>query len=112
MPDKCDLSLKMGAEEANKALAELQLKLIRLQLKMRQQSVPAVIMYEGCDASGKGGSILRITEKLDPRGVLSGPSARLILSRNPTTTSGGSGPDFPLEANSLSLIVVGMAESW
>ena len=26
-------------------------------------------MFEGWDASGKGGAIRRITEKLDPRGV-------------------------------------------
>jgi polyphosphate kinase 2 (PPK2 family) len=68
MPDKLDLSLKMGSREADKAVSELQLKLIRLQLKMRQSGVPVIVMYEGCDASGKGGSILRITEKLDPRG--------------------------------------------
>ena len=64
-----DLSKKMKNDEYLRELAELQLRLLRLQLKMRQRKIPMVIMYEGWDASGKGGSIMRITEKMDPRNV-------------------------------------------
>lgn len=63
-----DLSLSLSKEEYEKVLPDRQLTLIRLQQKIRKAGVPVIIMYEGWDASGKGGSILRITEKLDPRG--------------------------------------------
>jgi len=66
--EKVDLSLKISTEEYLKELPKVQLKLVRLQQRMRVAGVPVVIMYEGRDASGKGGSILRITEKIDPRG--------------------------------------------
>ena len=69
MLEKVDLSLKMSHDESEKILAGLQLKLVQLQQKIRKRGVPVIIMYEGWDASGKGGSILRITSKLDARGI-------------------------------------------
>lgn len=69
MLDKLDISRKMSREDSEKELTCLQLQLVRLQMKARAAGTPVVIMYEGRDASGKGGSILRITQKLDPRGV-------------------------------------------
>lgn len=68
MLEKVDLSIKMDEDEYNDKLPKIQLKLVRLQQQARAAGIPMVIMYEGWDASGKGGSILRITEKLDPRG--------------------------------------------
>jgi AMP-polyphosphate phosphotransferase len=68
MLEKIDLSLQIGEDDYNKKLPELQLKLLRLQQKIREHKVPVLIAYEGWDASGKGGSILRITQTLDPRG--------------------------------------------
>jgi len=44
------------------------LKLVKLQQAIRENNVPVLIAYEGWDASGKGGSILRITQRLDARG--------------------------------------------
>lgn len=69
MLEKVDLSLKMSRDESLKHLDDLQLKLLRLQQQIREKGIPILIIYEGWDASGKGGSILRITQKLDPRGV-------------------------------------------
>jgi polyphosphate kinase 2 (PPK2 family) len=37
--------------------------------------VPVVIVFEGWDASGKGGTIRRLTESLDPRGFVVHPIA-------------------------------------
>jgi polyphosphate kinase 2 (PPK2 family) len=68
MLEEVDLSLKLDNQDYEKKILDVQLKLVLLQQHLRQQEVPVCVMYEGWDASGKGGSILRITEKLDPRG--------------------------------------------
>ena len=47
---------------------ELQQDLRRLQHQLYRERIPLVIVYEGWDASGKGGSIRRLTRELDPRG--------------------------------------------
>ncbi len=69
MLETVDLSLKMDKDACAKELDALQFRLLRLEQKMRKAGLPVVVAYEGWDASGKGGSILRITQKLDPRGV-------------------------------------------
>jgi polyphosphate kinase 2 (PPK2 family) len=51
-----------------KTLAELQLELLTAELKLRECCNPALVLFEGWDAAGKGGAIKRLTEKLDPRG--------------------------------------------
>ncbi len=68
MLEKVDLSLEIDKDEYEEKLPELQLKLLRLQQEIKEKRVPVLIAYEGWDASGKGGSILRITQTLDPRG--------------------------------------------
>jgi polyphosphate kinase 2 (PPK2 family) len=51
-----------------KTLADLQLEILEAELKLRECCNPAVVLFEGWDAAGKGGAIKRLTEKLDPRG--------------------------------------------
>lgn len=51
-----------------KALKDCQEQLLRIQQAYYRQGKRAIIVFEGWDASGKGGVIRRITEKLDPRG--------------------------------------------
>ncbi len=58
-----------------KELAALQLELLSVELKHRERGTPVVIAFEGWDASGKGGAIKRLTEKLDPRGYSVWPIA-------------------------------------
>lgn len=85
MLEKVDLSLKMSKDDSEKHLNDLQLKLIRLQQDIRNKEIAALVIYEGWDASGKGGSILRITQKLDPRGIKVwpvGPPSEEELSYN------------------------------
>ena len=48
-------------------LAKLQVKLVRLQEWIKYKGLRVVILFEGRDAAGKGGSIKRITESLNPR---------------------------------------------
>jgi polyphosphate kinase 2 len=50
-------------------LAELQLELVRLQYWVKQQGLKVVVLFEGRDAAGKGGTIKRLTEPLNPRGA-------------------------------------------
>src|SRR5882672_4107842 len=65
-----DLSLEIKDKKAYEAaLAEVQLRLLRLQQRDYHKRRRAIILLEGWDAAGKGGAIRRMTEKLDPRGV-------------------------------------------
>jgi polyphosphate kinase 2 (PPK2 family) len=75
MLEKVDLSADISRKDYEKQILEIQLGLVELQQKIRVKGIPVIIMYEGWDASGKGGSILRITEKIDPRGCRVWPIA-------------------------------------
>src|SRR3954463_9474461 len=50
-------------------MAELHLELVRLQYWVKQQGLKLVLIFEGRDAAGKGGTIKRLTEPLNPRGA-------------------------------------------
>jgi polyphosphate kinase len=50
-------------------MAELELELVRLQYWVKQQGLRVVLIFEGRDAAGKGGTIKRLTEPLNPRGA-------------------------------------------
>jgi len=59
-----------------KELERLQVELVRLQDWVVHKSLKVVVLFEGRDTAGKGGTIKRITEKTNPRVVRSSPSAR------------------------------------
>lgn len=63
-----DLTLAVPRDEYMLQLARRQIQLRELGWQVYQQKRPVVIVFEGWDAAGKGGTIRRITEKLDPRG--------------------------------------------
>jgi len=48
-------------------LAKLQVDLVKLQEWIRDRGLKVVVIFEGRDAAGKGGTIKRITESLNPR---------------------------------------------
>lgn len=74
--DTVDLSLKLDKKDYEKRLEELQYKMLRLQRAVFQIGHRVLCVFEGWDASGKGGAIKRMTEVLDPRGfVVHGISA-------------------------------------
>jgi len=54
-------------DEYKPKLKEAQLKLLNLQLELAESRNSLVVVFEGPDAAGKGGSIKRVTERLDPR---------------------------------------------
>lgn len=50
-----------------KELAKLQIELVKLQEWVKHKGLKIVAIFEGRDAAGKGGTIKRITESLNPR---------------------------------------------
>lgn len=64
---RVDLSLNLEREAYAAELRRLQAALRPLQMELAERRRPAIVVYEGWDASGKGGNIKRLTEPLDPR---------------------------------------------
>lgn len=64
-------SKKLSKEEKNKRyekeLRRLQIELIKQQHWIEEKGLKVVLIFEGRDAAGKGGTIKRITESLNPR---------------------------------------------
>lgn len=63
-------SSKLSSKEYEKELARLQVELVKMQYWAKHTGTRIVILFEGRDAAGKGGTIKRITEPLNPRGCL------------------------------------------
>lgn len=61
-----------------KELTQLQIELLKLQNHVKEQGLKVLIIFEGRDAAGKGGTIKRITEHLNPRG------ARIVALEKPS----------------------------
>jgi polyphosphate kinase len=57
----------MKRKEYEKALRKLQVELCALQDWVKQQGLRVVVIFEGRDAAGKGGTIKAITERVSPR---------------------------------------------
>jgi polyphosphate kinase 2 (PPK2 family) len=72
---EADLSVKLGAREAERALAQAQQHLLALRLQLAgligdgEPGPPLLVLFEGWDAAGKGGCIRRLVSPLDPRHV-------------------------------------------
>ncbi|WP_146345315.1 polyphosphate kinase 2 family protein [Falsiphaeobacter marinintestinus] len=62
-----DMTKRLGKQKYFRKLAELQLKLAQVQQAFLFSGDKAVIVFEGWDAAGKGGTIRRISQALDPR---------------------------------------------
>lgn len=50
-----------------KELARLQVELVRMQNWVKAEGLKIVVLFEGRDAAGKGGTIKRVTEPMNPR---------------------------------------------
>lgn len=61
-------SSKLPRKFYEKELARLQVELVKMQYWAKHTGTRIVILFEGRDAAGKGGTIKRITEPLNPRG--------------------------------------------
>src|SRR5829696_5325785 len=69
---------KLKKKQYEEELAKLQLELIKLQEWVKHAGLKVVVLFEGRDAAGKGGTIKRITESLNPR------IARVVALAAPT----------------------------
>jgi polyphosphate kinase 2 (PPK2 family) len=65
--DELDTEKQIDRDEYRNRLDDLQLELLRYQLRIKESKRTVMLVFEGPDAAGKGGVIKRITEKLDPR---------------------------------------------
>jgi polyphosphate kinase 2 (PPK2 family) len=61
-------SEKLSKKLYEKELVRLQIELVKMQYWIKQVGLKVIIVFEGRDAAGKGGTIKRITEPLNPRG--------------------------------------------
>ena len=60
---------KLKRKKYERELARLQLELVKLQHWVQHAGLRVVLVFEGRDAAGKGGTIKRILEPLNPRGA-------------------------------------------
>ena len=64
--------------EYEQELTKLQIELLKLQNHVKENGLKILMIFEGRDAAGKGGTIKRITEHLNPRG------ARVVALEKPS----------------------------
>ena len=62
------IKVKKKKLKYEKELVKLQIELLKLQSYVKEKGLKELILTEGRDAAGKGGTIKRITEHLNPRG--------------------------------------------
>ena len=63
-----DLKKTLSEAAYEEQLVDLQLEMRQLALRLYAEKRSLIVAYEGWDASGKGGSIRRLTSHIDPRG--------------------------------------------
>ena len=76
-------SKKMGRRAYEAEKAALQAELLKVQLWAQDTGQKFVMLFEGRDAAGKGGTIKRFTEHLNPR------AARVVALNKPTDEERG-----------------------
>lgn len=74
---------KWKRAEYEAALADLQIELVKMHRWAKDTGQRIAIVFEGRDAAGKGGTIKRFRENLNPRG------ARVVALSKPTETESG-----------------------
>ncbi|WP_164970424.1 polyphosphate kinase 2 [Arcobacter cloacae] len=75
---KVQIWVKKETLEYEKRLIKLQIELLKLQNYVKEKGLKVLMLFEGRDAAGKGGTIKRITEHLNPRG------ARVVALEKPS----------------------------
>ncbi|MGR3712963.1 MAG: polyphosphate kinase 2 [Shimia sp.] len=69
---------RLGRKTYERDIAALQIELVKMQHWAKETGARVAIVFEGRDASGKGGTIKRFRENLNPRG------ARVVALSKPT----------------------------
>jgi polyphosphate kinase 2 len=78
--NKTQIWVKNEVLKYEKELVKLQIELLKLQNHIKQTGQKVLMLFEGRDAAGKGGTIKRITEHINPRG------ARVVALEKPSDT--------------------------
>ena len=73
-------SEKLARKVYDRQIASLQIELVKMQAWVRETGARVAIVFEGRDAAGKGGTIKRFRENLNPRG------ARVVALSKPSDT--------------------------
>lgn len=76
-------SERMPGKAYEKELAALQVELVKMQLWAKESGARILCLFEGRDAAGKGGTIKRFRENLNPRG------ARVVALPKPSDSERG-----------------------
>ncbi len=74
---------RMNRKTYEKTLYALQIELAKLQAWVQSTGARVVVIFEGRDASGKGGTIMRFRENMNPR------VANIVALAKPTATEAG-----------------------
>lgn len=74
---------RMDRDEYEAIKQSLQIELLKLQRWIKQEGKRLVVLFEGRDAAGKGGTIKRFMEHMNPRG------ARVVALDKPSETEEG-----------------------
>jgi polyphosphate kinase 2 len=72
--------VKKSTLKYEEELQKLQIELLKLQIHVKKKGLRLVMLFEGRDAAGKGGTIKRIIEHLNPRGT------RVVALQTPDDT--------------------------
>lgn len=75
---KVQIWVKKETLAYQKELTQLQIELLKFQNHVKDKGLKVLMIFEGRDAAGKGGTIKRITEHLNPRG------ARVVALEKPS----------------------------
>jgi len=78
--NKIQIWIPKSTIEYEQEKLKLQIELLKLQTHVRKTGQRIVLLFEGRDAAGKGGTIKRIREHLNPRG------ARVVALEKPSDT--------------------------
>ncbi|MEM7319863.1 MAG: polyphosphate kinase 2, partial [Pseudomonadota bacterium] len=80
LSDSYPYRTRMGRKDYERQMASLQIELVKMQAWIKATGQRVAILFEGRDAAGKGGTIKRFRENLNPRG------ARIVALSKPTDT--------------------------
>jgi polyphosphate:AMP phosphotransferase len=67
--ESAELGLRLSKDEYAAELPAIRARLLAAQLALRTTKVPVIVVIAGADGSGKGDTVNRLLEWLDPRGV-------------------------------------------
>ena len=83
LPEGYPYARRMRRREYERGKTELQVELLKVQSWVKESGQRVIVLFEGRDAAGKGGTIKRFMEHLNPRG------ARVVALEKPTEVERG-----------------------